>query len=208
MRHMEERYLRGEICEYLPNIHSVQDSKLTVAAGDVLIPIAQVSLAGPEFETSDDASTPDSHVRNGEGGSSWGMDSLAAERQEADGRSEGTTTADPQAATYDHLMPERSQSYSFPYSNPPPPPAGAPSSTRASSFDSSIQYSPQDYNSSAASSVMSQETSPHSIDKFPQNHRPSYSTYLNQPMLPPVPVTTVLWHPTLQATASSYHPPY
>jgi hypothetical protein len=180
-----------------------------------LIPISQVNLVGPEFETSDDSSTPDTHIRNSEGGgsSSWGMDSLTAESvrgQEAgsDGRSDGTTTADPQAVTYDHLMPERSQSYSLPYSNAPSLP-GAPSSTRASSFDSSIQYSPRDYNSSAASSVMSQEASPHSIDLSPQNHRPSFSTYLNHTMLPSMPVTTtVLWNPTLHASAPSYQPPY
>lgn len=186
------------------------------AAGDVLIPISQVNLVGPEFESTDSSSTADPNVRNSEGGgsSSWGMESLTAESvrgQEAgssDGRSDGTTTADPQAVTYDHLMPERSQSYSLPYSNAPSLP-GAPSSTRASSFDSSIQYSPRDYNSSTASSVMSQEASPHSIDLCPQNHRPSFSTYLNQPLLPSVPVTTtVLWNPTLHASAPSYQPPY
>ncbi|EED12276.1 hypothetical protein TSTA_003350 [Talaromyces stipitatus ATCC 10500] len=190
VRHMEERYIRGEI------------------SGDVLIPIAQVNLVGPEFETSDDASTPDSHVRNSEGGSSWGMESLASESvrgQEAssgsDGRSEGTTTRDPQVETYDHLMPERSQSYNLPYSNPP----HHPSSTRASSFDSNVQYSPRHYPSSTASSIMSHEASPHSIDV---STRPSFSSYLNQPMLPPVPVTTVLWHPTVQASAPPYQPPY
>lgn len=197
VRHMEERYLRGEI------------------SGDVLIPISQVNLVGPEFESSDGSSTPDSNVRNSEGGgsSSWGMDSLTGEsvrcpEATSDGRSDGTTTGDPQAVTYDHLMPERSQSYSLPYSNAPSLP-GAPSSTRASSFDSSVQYSPRDYNSSTASSVMSHEASPHPIDLSPQNHRPSFSTYLNQTMLPSVPVTTtVLWNPTLQASAPSYQPPY
>ncbi|KAF5006491.1 hypothetical protein F66182_15827, partial [Fusarium sp. NRRL 66182] len=152
VRHMEERYLRGEM------------------SGDVLIPISQVNLVGPEFESSDGSSTPDSNVRNSESGgpSSWGMGSLTTESvqgQEAggsDGRSDGTTRADAQAATYDHLMPERSQSYNLPYSNAPSLP-GAPSSTRASSFDSSIQYSSREYNSSATSSIMSQETSPHSI---------------------------------------------
>lgn len=186
-----------------------------LAAGDVLIPISQVNLVGPEFESTEGSSTADSNVRNSEGGgsSSWGMDSLAGESvrgQEAgsDGRSDGTTTADPQAVTYDHLMPDRSQSYSLTYSSAPSLP-GAPSSTRASSFDSSIQYSPRDYNSSTASSVMSQEASPHSIDLSPQNHRPSFSTYLNQPMLPSVAVTTsVLWNPTLHASAPSYQPPY
>ncbi|QGA22148.1 hypothetical protein EYB26_009862 [Talaromyces marneffei] len=195
VRHMEERYLRGEI------------------SGDVLIPISQVSLVGPEFETSDGSSTPDSQIRKSEvgdgGGSPWGMDSLTMERvrgQEpaSDGRSDGTTTA----VTYDHLMPERSQSFSLPYSNAPSLP-GAPSSTRASSFDSNIQYSPRDYNSSTASSVISPETSPHSIDLSPQNHRPSFSTYLNQTLLPSVPVTTsVLWNPTLHASAPSYQSPY
>lgn len=180
------------------------------AAGDVLIPISQVNLVGPEFESTDSSSTADSNVRNSEGGgsSSWGMESVRGQDAGSDGRSDGTTTADSQAVSYDHLMPERSQSYSLPYSNAPSLPV-APSSTRASSFDSSIQYSPRDYNSSTASSVMSQEASPHSIDLSPQNHRPSFSTYLNQPLLPSVPVTTtVLWNPTLQASAPSYQPPY
>jgi hypothetical protein len=214
---MEERYLRGEICESSA-VNSLLIAFTTdcFAAGDVLIPISQVNLVGPEFESSDGSSTPDSNVLKIEGGgsSSWGMDSLTGESvrgQEgaSDGRSDGTTTADPQAVTYDHLMPERSQPYSLPYSNAPPSLPGAPSSTRASSFDSSVQYSPRDYNSSTASSVMSQEASPHSIDLSPQNHRPAFSTYLNQTMLPSVPVTTtVLWNPTLQASAPSYQPPY
>uniref|UniRef100_A0A093VTJ0 Subtelomeric hrmA-associated cluster protein AFUB-079030/YDR124W-like helical bundle domain-containing protein n=1 Tax=Talaromyces marneffei PM1 TaxID=1077442 RepID=A0A093VTJ0_TALMA len=213
VRHMEERYLRGEICEYSAKLLRNALETDCFAAGDVLIPISQVSLVGPEFETSDGSSTPDSQIRKSEvgdgGGSPWGMDSLTMERvrgQEpaSDGRSDGTTTA----VTYDHLMPERSQSFSLPYSNAPSLP-GAPSSTRASSFDSNIQYSPRDYNSSTASSVISPETSPHSIDLSPQNHRPSFSTYLNQTLLPSVPVTTsVLWNPTLHASAPSYQSPY
>lgn len=213
---MEERYLRGEICESSVKSPVSVSTTDCFAAGDVLIPISQVNLVGPEFESSDGSRTPDSNVRNSESGgpSSWGMGSLTTESvqgQEAggsDGRSDGTTRADAQAATYDHLMPERSQSYNLPYSNAPSLP-GAPSSTRASSFDSSIQYSPREYNSSATSSIMSQETSPHSIDLSSQNHRPSFSTYLNQPMLPSVPVTTtVLWNTTLHASAPSYQPQY
>lgn len=180
VRHMEERYLRGEI------------------SGDVLIPIAQVHLVGPEFEASDDSSLLDSHSRTSEG-PSWGLESLTAEP--TDVRSEATA-ADSQTVTYDHLMPERPHSRSFGLSYPNAP---GTSSTRASSFDSSMPYSPREYPSSATSSVMSQETSPLSS----QNHRPSFSNYINQAMLPSAPVTTgVLWNPALQAPAPSYQTPY
>lgn len=136
-------------------------------------------------------------------GASWGLDSLTADG--SDGRSEpGTAESQAQAVTYDHLMPERphSRSFGLAYSN------HGSSSTRASSFDSSMPYSPREYPSSATSSVMSQDTSPHSIDVSPQNHLPSFSTYLNQPMLLSAPVTTgVLWNPALQAPAPPYQPP-
>ncbi|OKL58039.1 hypothetical protein UA08_06737 [Talaromyces atroroseus] len=183
VRHMEERYLRGEI------------------PGDVLVPIAQVHLSGPEFEGNDDSS-----MRSSEAPSSWGMDS-------SDGRSET-------AGTYDHLMPyshsssissnnsnnnnnnNTSTSTSTSTSSHPP----GSSSTRASSWDSSMPYSPREYPSSATSGV----PSPHSVEVSPPNHhRPSFSSYLNQPMLASAPVTTgVMWNPALQAPAPPYHPPF
>lgn len=176
-----------------------------------------MNLVGSEFETSDDTSSPDSQTRGSEHGSSWGLDSLTtgtlrSHEAESDRRSEVTTAAEPQAATYNHLMLDRSHSYNLSYSNStlPPPPGALSSSTRTSSFDSSFQYSPRDYNSSATSSIMSQETSPRSVDMSLQNHRPAYTTYLNQPMLTSGAVTNaILWHPSLHASASAYQqPPY
>ncbi|CRG88329.1 hypothetical protein PISL3812_05358 [Talaromyces islandicus] len=184
VRHMEERYLRGDI------------------SADVLIPIAQVHLTGPDFD-SDMIGPEDSQSRAGE--DTWMTESFSSS---SEGRRDSTKTPD------SHV----------PYNNPNPmahqpqqqlsmtlPNSPNTSSTPASSLDSSITYSPREYTSSASSSVMSQEAPSHSVGIVHQSQRPGLTNYLAQPLMAPVstPATTnVLWNSSLHAPVPPYQHPY
>lgn len=62
VRHMEERYLRGEICKFSINSLLIAFMTDCFAAGDVLILISQVNLVGSKFESSNGPSKLDSNV--------------------------------------------------------------------------------------------------------------------------------------------------
>ncbi|QKX57500.1 uncharacterized protein TRUGW13939_04614 [Talaromyces rugulosus] len=182
VRHMEERYLRGDI------------------SADVLIPIAQVHLTGPEFDT--DAMSPeDSTSRVGD--DSWMAGSYSSS---SEGRRDSTRTPDSHVPFNNHNPMGQSQQFSLTLPNSP-----NTSSTPASSFDSSTTYSPREYTSSAASSVMSQEPSSHPVGTLHQPQRPDLTSYLTQPMMAPVsgPATTnVLWNSSIHAPVPPYQHPY
>ncbi|KAH8694128.1 hypothetical protein BGW36DRAFT_300225 [Talaromyces proteolyticus] len=187
VRHMEERYLRGEI------------------SGDVLIPIAQVHLTGSELDETEAAGTADSQGQVEE--ASWGTGSFTSSGgngQETTGRGSrsDTRTPDSQASYGSHP----SQSLSLTLPNSP-----CNSSTPASSFDSSLAYSPREYTSRATSSMMSQEPSNPTMGITRRPQRSCVSNYLTQPILAPGsgPATTnVLWGSPLHASAPPFHLPY